>query len=260
MKIIYCGYGRAGSSCLIELLSMKNINPEDILVFTHKKEANIEFLKLLKGLGIKFICKNINKCFETVKEFNPDYMISIYYRFIIRQEILNLCKDRAINCHSSLLPKYKGKFAPFWTIYNGEAQAGITYHYMINPVDSGKILFQERICLNKNETSFSLYHKISNLCIVNFKKAFQMLLDGKNGTPMPKLPKSNKTFEYYDIPFPFDGKISVENSDEEIFRFCRATYHPDFHPPIIFNANREIKVEGIPELNKIINLKKRLML
>jgi len=77
---------------------------------------------------------------------------------------------------------------------------------------------------------------------------------------MLHLPKTEKTLEYYGSEFPFGGRISSDKSLEEIFRFCRATYHPDFNPPIIFNENKEVEIIGIPTLENILESKRGLEL
>ena len=80
---------------------------------------------------------------------------------------------------------------------------------------------------------------------------FRIKIEGEEGyiLKISRVEENKKYLEYQQHLLQF-----IENSDEEIFRFCRATYHPDFHPPIIFNANREIKVEGI------ISIKNNLLL
>ena len=47
MKIIYCGYGRAGIECFYQLTNLLNINFKDIIVFTHDTKDNKEFISHL---------------------------------------------------------------------------------------------------------------------------------------------------------------------------------------------------------------------
>lgn len=46
----------------------------------------------------------------------------------------------AVNCHNGLLPEYRGLWAPQWSIYRGESEAGFTFHRIDERIDTGPIL------------------------------------------------------------------------------------------------------------------------
>ena len=48
-------------------------------------------------------------------------------------------------------------------IYNFERQTGVTIHKMSNQIDGGKILFQKKIRINKDDTLFSVMNKLKKL-------------------------------------------------------------------------------------------------
>ena len=62
---------------------------------------------------------------------------------MIIKEILNIPKYGGINLHPSLLPKYRGTFSCPWAIINNEKKTGITYHFMNEKFDDGKIVLQK---------------------------------------------------------------------------------------------------------------------
>ena len=67
---------------------------------------------------------------------------------------------KIINIHPSLLPKYKGLNAHKRVLNKKEKYSGCTVHYVTSELDSGKIILQKKILIEKNETENSLKRKI----------------------------------------------------------------------------------------------------
>ena len=67
---------------------------------------------------------------------------------------------KIINIHPSLLPKYKGLNVHSRVLKNKEKYSGCTVHYVNPELDSGKIILQEKVLIDKNETVDSLRRKI----------------------------------------------------------------------------------------------------
>jgi len=233
MKIVYCAYGKPGIGCILELLIRDDIQKKDLLVFTYKRDDNLELLNFLKNEDIKTIYKNINSCYTAVSEFKPDYIISVFYRHIIKKAILDL-SPQTMNTHQSLLPLYRGRFATFWMIFNGDREVGVTHHQMIEKVDEGNIILQRKIRTDENETAHSLYYKLANLCITTFNDAFTLLINGNSGYPQNDLPKSDKVLAWKSNDFPMGGKFHLNKSNLiEAERFLRAMYFPPKPPALL---------------------------
>ena len=67
---------------------------------------------------------------------------------------------KIINIHPSLLPKYKGLNTHKRVLKNKEKYSGCTVHFVTTKLDSGKIILQKKISIEKNETERSLKKKI----------------------------------------------------------------------------------------------------
>lgn len=80
-----------------------------------------------------------------------------------------------INYHNSLLPYYRGVNAHVWAIYKEELKTGITWHKVDKNIDTGDILIQEEIELDKKITALNLLRVQHNLAINVFKKALENL-------------------------------------------------------------------------------------
>ena len=67
---------------------------------------------------------------------------------------------KIINIHPSLLPKYKGLNTHRRVLKNKEKYSGCTVHFVTSKLDSGKIISQKKVLIDKNETEKSLKKKI----------------------------------------------------------------------------------------------------
>lgn len=65
-----------------------------------------------------------------------------------------------LNLHASLLPKYRGAAPINWAIIRGETETGLTTFLLRHEIDTGDILFQERITIGENETAGELYDRM----------------------------------------------------------------------------------------------------
>ncbi len=72
---------------------------------------------------------------------HPD-VIMVYYAPILDPHIFTIPPLGTINLHPSLLPAYRGGHPLFWTVYNGDTQAGTSVHFVQARTDTGDILYQ----------------------------------------------------------------------------------------------------------------------
>jgi methionyl-tRNA formyltransferase len=248
MKIVYCAYGRAGVECLNELFLNFKIKKSQLLIFTHDKVENEDFINYLSEKNLSFSFDNVNNHITEIKQFNPNYLISVYYRYIVNKQVLDLVNGKAMNLHPSLLPSYRGSMSGVWAIINNESETGISFHYMNSSIDDGNIILQEKMVIERDDTAYSIYHKLVSLFVNNFIKAFTLLIDGYNGK------EQIGDVSYYSRDLPFNGKLKInEVSFEEASQFVKALYFPPYKGAI-FEIERHIYVEinSISDLQKII--------
>ena len=79
---------------------------------------------------------------------------------ILSKDFLNKFKKPILNIHPSLLPKYKGLNTHYRVINNNEKYSGSTVHLVSSKLDSGRIILQKKIKINKNENQKTLEKKI----------------------------------------------------------------------------------------------------
>ena len=79
---------------------------------------------------------------------------------ILSKKFINNFKGNIINIHPSLLPKFKGLNTHERAIQNKERYSGCTVHFVNSRLDSGKIINQKRVGINKLDTPKTLEKKI----------------------------------------------------------------------------------------------------
>ena len=64
------------------------------------------------------------------------------------------------NLHGSLLPQYRGAAPLNWAVINGETETGVTTFLLSHEIDTGKIMFQEKIPIAENDTVGDVHDRL----------------------------------------------------------------------------------------------------
>ena len=168
-----------------------------------------------------------------LKTPNPpfDYLFSLSNLNILPKKLLILARKLAINYHDALLPKYAGIHATSWAIINQEKIHGITWHVMTEQVDTGNILKQKQILIDKNETAFSLNLKCYAAGIESFSELIHQLTSHTFNEQPQDL--NQRTYYAYNQKPTGNGWINWNDTAENIERLFRALSlnQPPHHYP-----------------------------
>jgi methionyl-tRNA formyltransferase len=155
---------------------------------------HIENLKLVildsqdfKGMNKEIISltnkyKNVNVCYyddiDIIKftNYNIDLAILAWWPYIIKSPLLEIPRLGFLNTHPSLLPYGKGKHPNFWAIVDNEP-FGVSLHLIEKTIDSGPVLFQEKIQCTWEDTGESLYNKAVNLICELLRKNKEKIIN-----------------------------------------------------------------------------------
>ncbi|MBK9730451.1 MAG: methionyl-tRNA formyltransferase [Chitinophagaceae bacterium] len=96
---------------------------------------------------------------NNLKELKPDLQIVVAFR-MLPELVWQLPAIGTFNLHGSLLPQYRGAAPINWAIINGETETGVTTFFLQHEIDTGKILFQEKIAIGENETAGMLHDRM----------------------------------------------------------------------------------------------------
>jgi phosphoribosylglycinamide formyltransferase-1 len=123
-----------------------------------------------------------DKLLETVKELQPDLICLVGYMRILREDFCEAFKNKILNIHPSLLPKYAGGMD--LNVYeevlkNGEKETGMSIHLVTPVVDGGAIICQKSVAIADGETTESLKEKVQQLEKQWYPEVIRWFRDGK---------------------------------------------------------------------------------
>lgn len=95
-----------------------------------------------------------------LKAEKPDLVVCAGYLKIITQPLLSAFPQRILNIHPSLLPAFPGLRAQKQALDYGVKYTGCTIHLVDSGVDTGKILAQAVVPVQKNDTEETLSRRI----------------------------------------------------------------------------------------------------
>jgi UDP-4-amino-4-deoxy-L-arabinose formyltransferase/UDP-glucuronic acid dehydrogenase (UDP-4-keto-hexauronic acid decarboxylating) len=171
-----------------------------------------------------------------IAAINPDIIFSFYYRKMIGREILDLPRIGAFNLHGSYLPAYRGRCPVNWVIINGEAQTGVTLHYMIEKPDAGDIVGQKAVAIDISDTAKTLYDKLCGAAKELLDEVLPLIKKGQ----IPRQKQDLKSGSYYGGRRPEDGRIDWKKSTAEIYNLIRAVTEP--YPGAFALLNKDEKI------------------
>lgn len=135
---------------------IENYPKEHIFIITNKNDIGIDgfqrsFLKYAKEKRLT-ICN-----LEDVYGLENLLFISLEFDRIIKPKLF--LSKQLFNIHFSLLPSYKGMYTSAIPLLMGEKYTGVTLHCIDQGIDTGDIIAQQKILIDKKETCKSLYEK-----------------------------------------------------------------------------------------------------
>jgi len=101
-----------------------------------------------------------NKVFlEELKSYRADLQIVVAFR-MLPEVVWNMPALGTFNLHASLLPQYRGAAPINWAVINGETESGVTTFFLQHEIDTGKIIFQEKVPVGEDDTAGVLYDRL----------------------------------------------------------------------------------------------------
>ncbi len=152
-----------------------------------------------------------------LKTLNPDLIVVVAFGQLLSPSILRLPPLGCINLHPSLLPKYRGSAPINWAIINGERSTGITTLLMDEGMDTGRILLQKGIEIEKEDTSLTLSHKLAGLGADLLEDTLSQWASGM----IKPIPQDDSQASYAPPLRKEDGRINWGNSSERILNLIR---------------------------------------
>ncbi|WP_195759201.1 methionyl-tRNA formyltransferase [Pedobacter puniceum] len=96
---------------------------------------------------------------KELKALEADLQVVVAFR-MLPEAVWNMPKLGTINLHASLLPQYRGAAPINWAILNGEKESGVTTFFLKHEIDTGDILFYEKVDITDDMTAGQLHDEL----------------------------------------------------------------------------------------------------
>ena len=184
MRIIFIGQAPFGAESLEKLIAQ---GEEIVGVITVPDLPNQKHPNPVKQCAEKHslpvLQSRLLKTSEAVSwaaQRTPDLLVLAFVTSFVPQEMIALAPLGGINYHPSLLPKYRGGSAINWAVINGEAETGVSIHYIDEGVDTGPVLLQEKVVIEADDTVKSVYfEKLYPMGIRMIAEAVELIRKGE---------------------------------------------------------------------------------
>ena len=113
-----------------------------------------------------------------LQQHNVELVLLIGFMRILSVEFCRDWKNKILNVHPSLLPKYAGGMdmnVHDEVIKNGDKETGCTIHFVTEDVDEGPILIQNKCSVETNDSPETLKTKVQHLEGLAFIEAIKLL-------------------------------------------------------------------------------------
>lgn len=148
-------------------------------------QSDVKKFAISRGLPVLQPEKLKDELFlQELSSLNPDIQIVVAFR-MLPEVVWKMPPMGTFNLHGSLLPYYRGAAPLNWAIINGDQETGVTTFLLKQEIDTGNILFQEKVAIGTDETIGELHDKLMVVGAKLVLKTVDALADG-TVTPIPQ--------------------------------------------------------------------------
>ncbi len=158
-------------------------------VLVNKRDAKV--LDRCDKLNISALYFNRTAFYDTncvldvLRSLKPDLIILAGFLWKVPEKIIANFPKKIVNIHPALLPKYGGKGMYGDHVHqsvkdNGDAETGITIHYVNENYDEGAVIFQAKTTVLPKDTVETIAEKVHGLEYEHFPKTIAKLLASPN--------------------------------------------------------------------------------
>jgi methionyl-tRNA formyltransferase len=229
---------------------------------------------------------------DELRDLKADLYIVVAFR-MLPEIVWQMPPLGTFNLHASLLPQYRGAAPINHAIINGETETGLTTFFLKHEIDTGKIIFQEKMPIYPEETAGELHDRMKAAGAKLVLKTTEAILTGgarpieqynlfAPGVPLklaPKIFKDDCRINWYgrtdDIynkirglsPYPaaFTHLISPGGDSYivKIFKTTKSLIEKDFRASEIITDGKSVlsvtTADGMLEIREIQQAGKRKM-
>ncbi len=130
-----------------------------------------ELFDWIRNEGNEVVIISTSLDVDWCKKQNFELTISYTYRYILTEDIIKALNNNVVNIHNSFLPYNRGADPNMWSIIDS-TPSGVTIHYIDKGIDTGNIIAQSIVSLEKNDTLATSYYRLDVEAKELFKRVF----------------------------------------------------------------------------------------
>lgn len=156
-----------------------------------------------------------------LKALNADIQIVVAFR-MLPEIVWNMPVAGTFNLHGSLLPKYRGAAPINWAVINGDKETGVTTFKLKHEIDTGNVLFREKIKIEDTDSAGDVHDKLMTIgaeLILKTVRENEKWLREK--TPLPFIPQDDTKATHAPKIFRETCKIDWNKNVENIHNLIR---------------------------------------
>ncbi len=116
---------------------------------------------------------------QKLKEHKIELIALAGFMRVLSGSFVRRYRNRILNIHPSLLPAFKGAQAIKDAFAGGACFTGVTVHFVVEEVDCGPAILQQKVEIKNNDTLASLESRIHRLEHKLYPQAIGLLISGK---------------------------------------------------------------------------------
>lgn len=149
-----------------------------------------------------------------------DVLLNVHSLHLIDRSVLAAPRIGSFNLHPGPLPEYAGLNIPSWAIYRGEADHGVTLHWVAPQVDAGPIAFKAQFSITEQDTGISVSAKCVQYGLPLISQLLALL--SHNPDAIPRVNQDPTRRQYFGRDAPHQGWVLWRRSAKQVVNFVRA--------------------------------------
>lgn len=217
-EIIVVGTTRLACQCASYVREMDDSLP--VHFWDTGEKAIDTALETFQNQEISYSAKTKAEIMEELKNRDRKTLVfSIMNPYLFPAAVVDNSNLNIINLHHALLPRHRGRNGEAWAVYEGDQEAGITWHRVTPGVDDGDIVIQKQTPVTEDMTSIKLLRLQNQLAFEGFQEVLEDLLTDRVKYRKQVIPQDSKINLNKTIPG--GGHLDLHWTGEQISRFLR---------------------------------------
>ncbi|TKG96137.1 methionyl-tRNA formyltransferase [Puteibacter caeruleilacunae] len=158
---------------------------------------------------------------DELKALNADLQVVVAFR-MLPELVWNMPEMGTFNLHGSLLPNYRGAAPLNWALINGEKETGVTTFLLKHEIDTGNIIFREKIDIAPKDNVEVVHDKLMVIGADLVVKTVDALAEGNvEFIDQEELIKDGAVAKHAPKIFKDDCLVDWSRDGESIFNLIR---------------------------------------